>query len=824
MIKSIKRILSALLILLFIGVQSLAQQLNQSVGKLNSFEKTAYGLKGKTDLASFEVITYSPNIIRIKLEKAGTRHDDFTYAVVAEPTVTNHKFNESDSKIEIVTDSLKLVITKNPVRFSLQTPDGRVINEDDQGFGTSWIGEEASTYKKLQKGERFVGLGEKTGNLDRAGEGYTNYNTDYFAYPTNGDPLYVSTPFYMGFHNGLQYGLFMDNSYKSHFNFGASNDRFSSFTAEDGPMDYYLIYHTRVKDIIKSYTHLTGRMDMPPKWSLGYQQCRYSYYPDSDVLNVARTFREKEIPADVIYLDIHYMDAYKIFTWHPDRFPDPDGMLKELRDMGFHVVIIVDPGIKVEEGYESYEEGLEKELFVKYPDGTNYTGQVWPGWCHFPDFTNPDARKWWGHSFKGYVDNGIDGFWNDMNEIATWGQRLPELMEFDFDGHKSTTRRARNVYGMQMSRATYEGTKDLLKGKRPFILTRAGFSGVQRYSAVWTGDNIPEDDHMLLGVRLVNSLGLTGIAYAGPDVGGFAGDPSIELYARWIGIGAFTPFFRGHTMVNSRSSEPWSYGEEVEEIARNYISLRYQLMPYIYSYFYESTQNGMPVSRSLAIDYTHDPLVYDTRFQNQYLFGNSFLVAPVESTKALEKVFLPAGNDWYDIHSGKRLKGGQIIVAESPINQLPVYIRSGAIIPMQSAVQHMEQDHDGELKIHVYNGDKGSSFYYYEDDGDTYAFENGSYFKRKIQFDPKKKSITFDDAEGQFASTYKSIKVVFIGFDDISGRMSVNKSKSKVNRENIAYFKPISKFDPIGDEGVVEGVNAQTITLNHSTSEIVIQW
>ncbi|MBI3234241.1 MAG: glycoside hydrolase family 31, partial [Bacteroidetes bacterium] len=314
--------------------------------------------------------------------------------------------------------------------------------------------------------------------------------------------------------------------------------------------------------------------------------------------------------------------------------------IDELKAMGFHLVVIVDPGIKKEKGYSAYEDGLKNDVFLKYPDGTNYTGQVWPGWCHFPDFTNPKTRKWWGNSFKGYVNDGIDGFWNDMNEPATWGQRFPDLVEFDFDGHKGTHRKGHNVFGMQMSRSTYDGAKELMNGRRPFILTRATYAGGQRFSAIWTGDNQPTDDHMIAGVRLVNSLGLSGFPYAGMDVGGFAGDASRDLFARWIQIGAFSPFFRGHTMVDSKDKEPWSHGEKDEEISRNFIQLRYNLMPYIYSTFYEATQNGMPVSRSLAFYHTYDNKIYDGNYQNQYYFGHGLLVAPYVSYRDLNKLIM----------------------------------------------------------------------------------------------------------------------------------------------------------------------------------------
>ncbi|HYC85021.1 MAG TPA: TIM-barrel domain-containing protein, partial [Chryseosolibacter sp.] len=581
--------------------EKIQRTLSQSLGTIHHWEKTSHGITGSTDREKFAVTFYNESVARISINR--TDLEDFSYAVVAQPAQVGLTITEHDHTIEIHTGKLILEIRKDPVRLRFLNTRHEVINEDDPAFGTSWNGEQVTTYKRLFPDERFIGLGEKTGPLDRRGNGYVNWNTDAFAYGSGSDPLYSTLPFYIGIHGHHVYGIFFDNTHKTFFNFGASNNRFSSFAADAGEMNYYFIQGETVSDLIRQYTFLTGRMDMPPLWSIGYQQCRYSYYPDKEVLGIARHFRDKDIPADVIVLDIHYMDDYKIFSWHRKSFSEPQRLLKQLEEMGFEVVLMCDPGIKVEKGYHTYEDGIAKDVFIKYPDGSQYTGQVWPGWCHFPDFTNPRTREWWKEQFRDYIELGVQGFWNDMNEIATWGNMLPENVEFDFEGHKASMRRARNVFGLMMARSTYEGTKALMKNRRPFNLTRSAYSGIQRYAAVWTGDNVAYDEHMLLGVRMVSSMGLTGVAFAGYDVGGFVGNADSKLFARWISIGAFCPFFRGHSMINSRDSEPWSFGEEVEQISRNYIRFRYQLMPYIYSLFHEASQTGMPVQRTLAIDY-----------------------------------------------------------------------------------------------------------------------------------------------------------------------------------------------------------------------------
>jgi alpha-glucosidase len=479
-----------------------------------------------------------------------------------------------------------------------------------------------------------------------------------------------------------------------------------------------------------------------------------------------------------------------------------------------------DPGIKIEAGYGPYEDGKVDDVFLKYPDGTYYSGEVWPGWCHFPDFTNPTTRAWWGEKFKSYTDLGVDGFWNDMNEIATWGQMLPELVEFDFEGEKGTLRKGRNIYGMLMAKATYEGAKKQLAGLRPFNLTRAGYSGIQRYAALWTGDNVATEEHMMAGVRLVNSLGLAGVPFTGYDVGGFAGDATPELFARWISIGAFSPFFRGHSMINSRDAEPWAFGEEVEQISRNYITLRYKLMPYIYSAFFESSQNGLPIARSLAIGYTHEAPIYDGRFENQYLFGPSFLIAPLESTKDIARVYLPAGT-WYDLHTGRRYAGSAEYFIEANLERLPVFIKGGAIIPMQSHINSLDQAPEDTLYLHLYADVADNIFLYYEDDGTSYNYQNGSYYKRAMRYLASDQKLVINPAEGSFISKFKQVKLVLHGFGTLK-KAIVDGQAFDIYSEEFSYLKQISSFDPKGKNYTINMEKVQTLHFELSQEQIII--
>lgn len=765
---------------------------SQSFGSVLDWNFENPLLEGRNDRAQFRLTFFQPGIVRIQI----SRFEEFQsnpYSVISQPVETELSLIEHGNHLEIHSSLLQVKVSLDSFQLSFFTSEGRLLNSDDP-LSVSWIGSEINNYKQVQKGEKFIGLGEKTGNLDRSGKAYTHWNTDYFAYGVGDDPLYMSIPFYMGVHENGAYGIFLDNTHKSVFNFGASTNRFTYFSAEDGDLDYYFIYQPDIKGIIQSYTELTGRMQMPPKWALGFQQCRYSYYPDSEVYAVAQGFRDKKMPADVIYLDIHHMEAYKVFTFDGEKFTDPKAMISALKAKGFKVVVIMDPGIKTEKGYFPYDEGLEKDLFVKYPDGKTYEAQVWPGWCAFPDFTREETRKWWAEKMAFYTAAGVDGFWTDMNEPASWGQFTPNLIEFHMEGRTTSHREARNVYGMQMARSAQEGSFYQNPDKRPFVLTRSGFAGIQRYAAAWTGDNVASEEHMMAGIRLVNSLGLSGVSFAGYDVGGFAGEATQSLFARWMSIGAFSPFYRAHSMINSNDAEPWAFGEETEEISRNYMKLRYRLLPTIYSKFYLSSKTGLPLAESLAVQFAQDEKVFQSAFQNQYLFCDSFLVAPVESYKEITKVHLPKG-DWYYLFSDQRHAGDQTIYQDCPLNYLPVYVQGGSIFAMQSQIEHTGEAHDGILELHVYQGKNSSTYLHYEDEGDGFAYQDGKYFSRTISFEPTKGKLTFTSGEGSYPSDFKRLRIYFHGFK--TSQVEIAGRSHSLQNTDYAFLSRLTEFDPL---------------------------
>lgn len=768
---------------------------HQAFGKVLKWSKTPDGVSGSSVFANFKLTVFETGIIRVQASKFDSFESN-PYSVVVQPKSIDFDLEEFEDKLILSTSILRVAIKLQSFSLAFFDQNGKLLNQDDS-FGLAWIGTEVTAYKKLQPNEKFIGLGEKTGNLNRFGNAYTHWNTDYFAYGVGDDPLYLSIPFYLGVHNQGHYGIFLDNTHKSLFNFGASNNRFASFSAEDGDMDYYFFHYPSISEIITAYTWLTGRMQMPPKWALGFQQCRYSYYPESEVYAVAQAFRDKKMPADVIYLDIHHMEAYKVFTFDGEKFPNPKALIARLKEKGFKVVVILDPGIKTEESYLPFKEGLEQGLFVNYPDGQTYEAQVWPGWCAFPDFTNPATRSWWEEKMAFYTEAGVDGFWTDMNEPASWGQCTPNLLEFDYEGEKASHRKARNVFGLQMARSTQAGARKQAPEKRPFVLTRSGFAGIQRYAAAWTGDNVASEEHMLAGVRLVNSLGISGVSFAGYDVGGFAGEASKGLFARWMSIAAFSPLYRAHSMINTKDAEPWAFGEEVEEISRNYLNFRYSLLPTIYSAFHQSTHNGLPLAASLAIHYPQDETIYQSAFQNEYLFCDTFLVAPVESFREISKVYLPQG-EWYYLYTDQKHLGAQVIYQDSPLNYLPVYVQAGKIFAQQSPTQHTGMAPFSTLSLHLYRGSTGSTYIHYEDAGEGLGYLEGEFFSREIQYQPENGSLKINRAQGQFSSQFAKIRLFFHGFESLNPQL--NGTKQDLKSIDFAFLNKLTEFDPLPDQ------------------------
>jgi len=682
----------------------------------------------------------------------------------------------------------------------------------------------------MQPGEQFVGLGEVLGNLDKRGSAFTLNNTDTYKYGDPRLPMYVSIPFYIGIHQQEVYGLFYHNTFKTFFNFGVSTPDFSSITAEGGDVDYFFIYDKNIEGLLHHYTSLTGRMPLPPLWSLGYHQSRCSYFPQHNVKVLAETFRAKKIPIDCIVLDADYLQDYEPFRINLKRFPDLPGLTDYLKNLDIEVTASVNPGIKRDSTYFAHLDGLKKDVFVKFSDGSLYTAEIAPSLNNFVDFTNPKAREWWKDNMKFLPENGIHGYWNDMNEPAVGASYLPDNLLFDFDGRKANALEAKNLYGMLMARSSFESAIKYGGNRRPFVLTRSGFAGVQRYAAVWTGDNTAKDEYLLGGTLLNTQLGLSGLSFVGDDIGGYIGNTTKELFIRWIQVGVFAPYVRNHKEAFAMANEPWSYGEEAEAIAREFIGFRYRVMPYLYSTFYRCTQSGMPIVRSLCINDPFDEKVYDLLYQYQFLFGDALMVIPVTSAEKSKKFYLPAGT-WYDLFTDELLNGNQEMTKTCKAHEIPLYAKASSIIPMQSLIQSTKQKPGDTLFINFYNGDQPNQFEYYEDDGNTMDYQKGSFYKRMINFDPGERQIFLSVAQGSFSSVFKTIQCIFHGFKSEMKKVKVNGQATPVSIETkkpldgLRYLEDI--YDPAYYKSLRDaeaGTGQKTITFPNSGNEIRINW
>ena len=673
----------------------------------------------------------------------------FSDGAVAFPTL--HSLATGDSAPQLGTATVRedgdaVVITgegvvvraeRNPVRLEFADAAGHKLISESFGAGTLQ-GRLAHVVRDLP-GSRYYGLGEQPTSLTRNGSVYPLWNTDRFGYRPGDMPIYSSIPFYIGITDGVAHGVLYDNPFRADFDFAARLRSSVSYMAEGGidggELRYYIIPGPGLDNTLERYTRLTGRTPLPPRWSLGYHQSRYSYYPDTMVANLAREFRTRDIPADVIHLDIHYMNGYRDFTFSPENFPHPKELIDTLAAEGFKVVTIVDPGLKIDSGYSVYRDGLSRQAYITLPDGTPYVGIVWPDRSVFPDFSRTAVREWWGAQHSALVDAGVRGVWNDMNEPASFGgQTIADIVQFEGDGHPGTHLEYHNQYGTLMARAAYDGFRRLRPERRPFVITRAGYAGVQRYATIWTGDNTSSWEHLRISLPMILGLGLSGVPFTGSDIGGFVGAPDAELYSRWLQSAALVPFARTHAMIGTPRREPWSYGPVNERANRATIRLRYKMLPALYTAYFQHTAHGSPVARPIFWNTLTDSAALAT--ENEYLLGDHVLVAPVLDSGARSRaVYLPAGQ-WYRMGSGEKFEGGRSSTVPAPdpltdggdttgLSRLPVFIRAGAVVPSQSVLSYEGQRRLDTLELNVYPGSATSQLY--EDDGDGYGYVRGEY-------------------------------------------------------------------------------------------------
>ena len=613
--------------------------------------------------------------------------------------------------------------------------------------------------RSLEKEDCIYGLGDKTGFLNKRHYEYVMWNSDIpDPHEDNFKSLYKSIPFMMVLKEKGAYGIFFDNHCKTFFDLGKESEDYYVFGAEEGNLDYYFIGGDSLKDVVSDYTWLTGRAPMQQLWTLGYHQSRWGYESEEKIRGVANGLREHGLPCDCIHFDIDYMDHYKVFTWNKETYQDERKVISDLKDMGIKAVTIIDPGVKVEKDYYVYEEGMENGYFARKPGGSDgetgevYVNAVWPGDAVFPDFGNPKVRTWWGEKQKYLIDLGVSGVWNDMNEPASFRGPLPDDVVFTDEDRVAPHSQIHNIYGHNMAKATYEGWKEY-SGKRPFVITRACYSGSQKYTTAWTGDNHSIWSHIRMMIPQICNLGMSGMNFVGADVGGFGSDATPELFARWIQAGCFMPFFRDHCALGGRPQEPWQFGEEVLAISRKYINLRYELLPYLYDLMHETEKSGIPMVRPLVLEYEKDENAWNRN--DEFMLGERMLIAPVVEQGARERmVYLPEGI-WYDYWTGERREGKSFFVRQAPLDVCPIYVKAGAVIPKYPVRLHVGEDKDDLLILEVYPGE--GAYRHYQDNGEDFQYRQGAF--NEYQIDNKNGEVTVEKMHEGYRS-YGKIEIV----------------------------------------------------------------
>lgn len=738
------------------GVQSTHFVPLGAVGRVTRDERSVLIALGDVFL---RVDVIRSDILRLKISQAGRFDEAPTFAAAfAMPPPVRFELRESPERVEVATERLTLIVRCSDAALDVYRHDGTPVLESERdeagrSIGYLSLNDSFVVSRRARKSDAVFGLGQKTGAFDRRGRSFVLWNLDVLApnalrqnrlferdlnasgKSPDFDPYYTTIPFFQHAReagDGLAVaGFFVDNAYKA--NFDLTQPELIRFQFWGGQYTEYVFAGPDLPSILEAYTFITGRMRLPPVYALGHHQCRWHDYTQDDVVALGRRYRKSELPCDVLWLDIGHMDGYRVFSWHPQRFPDVPRLLTELERERFRCITIVDPGVKYEAGYALFEEGRSRDLFCKTESGQVYSGEVWPGRTAFPDFSKAETRGWWAELNAAHVGLGLAGVWNDMNEPAT-GDVDPFAMRFDRDGANHPHERYHNQYGLLMALATEQGLLSGRPEQRPFILSRAGFAGIQRVAAQWLGDNCSSWEHLVLGLPMAFGMGVSGQAFIGADIPGFSSNATPELAARWFEYGALTPFCRCHNERGNQDHYPWSFGQDVERVARAALRLRYQLLPYLYACFLRTAASGEPVQRPMVWDFPNDG---DARTRDdQYLLGPALLVAPVLTQGARERwLHLPAGT-WYDWHSGDKHVGPSRLHVAAPLGRTPLFARGGFVVPLWNpAPASTFGFFPDSIELHVFVPDTDGTqlSVLYEDDGVTLSHLTGRYLRTDIE-------------------------------------------------------------------------------------------
>ena len=647
--------------------------------------------------------------------------------------------------------------------FSLETLDGRALLGSNPGRFFGQCGEASIFEFQREHDDRFYGMGEKWSGFEHSDKTHKFWNTDiwgdfnpasYIDGKPAPDPAYVAIP-YLILKRGQDYiGLLLDNPHATFISTAAKlsiagqmelagGGNSIQLGAECGQPSLYIIYGPSLPELTRKFQQFVGTTPLPPAWSLGYQQCRWGYMSEKDLVGLDREFTRHGIPVDGLWLDIEYMRGYRVFTFDAKHFPDPQKAAAKLAKKGRKIVPIIDPGVKHEPGYDVYERGHAAKAFCLNQQGGEYIGLVWPGETAFPDYSMKSARKWWAKEVADFASLGIVGAWLDMNDPST-GKSDNAQMLFN-KGQKPHTS-YHNQYALGMAMASREGFLDAHPEQRPFLLSRSGCTGSQRFTAIWTGDNYSNYHHLRNSIATTLNLALSGIPFNGPDAGGFGGDTTPELISDWFKAGFLFPFLRNHSIAHSRQQEPWAFDAKTLRTLTRYIRLRYRFRPYLYQLFIAQEKDGEAILRPLFYDFESTEKLPLDKVDDQFMVGPSVMQAPfLDEGLKQRNVTLPGEERWFDVSAAKWTKGGRTLRAKAAQDATPLYIREGSILPLARLAPEDHAFIAARVDFHIFLSRSGKTMTSYAfDDGESFAYKKGKRSVVEISAERKGRSLAID--------------------------------------------------------------------------------
>jgi alpha-glucosidase len=746
------------------------------LGRVVSVTATGFGAQIGCSSGALWIEVIGEGMIRVRATQDGDWPEPSDWDALLLPSAPPPDVTViADDGTDIVVGDgvLRAEIERASSSVRLVTAAGTEIAADAGSEAITWNRDRVRLHKRRHPDERHAGFGERS-RLDQTTGTKTFWNVNAKNYGPDTDPMYCTIPVFLAHRPSVTYGFILNTPGWARIHAEKGSDVWSAEVA-GGNLDYLVVSGASPADVLRQLTAVIGRIELPPRWAIGYHQSRWGYSSAAELTAVAEEFTTRGLPLDALHVDIDYMNRHRVFTWDPNRFPDPSRALADLDRRGLHAVAIVDPGVAAEDGNPVYTAGLELDAFIRGADARHVTGYVWPGLCVFPDFLRPEVRRWWADLHAVIVDAGVAGVWSDMNEPALYdgpvgAEQTANVIEMPTDAvHNSNGRPVphavvHNVYGTSMARAANDALARLRPVRRSFALTRSGSTGVQRFAALWTGDNTSSWEHLRMSLPMLCNLGLSGIPFVGADIGGYFDDATPELFARWMQAGVLYPMMRAHSHKTTLPNEPWSFGEAVEAAAGSALRLRYQLRPYLYSAFYQAATTGAPVLRPLLWAFHDDPRAAAT--EDEVLLGDHLLAAPVmEPGARMRRVYFPEGR-WYDWWSKAVFDGPTAASVDAPLDRLPLFARAGTAVPLATLRQDGTVD-DSVITLRVFPGAGSGSIY--DDDGESFAFRSGEFAHRSynVRETPEGAVVRLSPTVGTYRPSGRRLRVALNGVEAI---------------------------------------------------------